>query len=354
MKRIDLETPALTVDIRAMRRNMKRMADVMASSPMKFYPHYKSHKCPAIAWLQLAAGADGITCSKLGEAEDLCDAGIPNIVLANQVVQPGKLPRLAAVAAKTRLTVCVDHAENVLALEKAMAARGGGILHVLVEFEVGQHRCGVDTFEEFLALAKLIEAQPHLSFEGIQAYAGHMSHEADAEKRREEILRIEDVVVRLKSYCEENGLQVAEICGGSTGFAKDKPLDTVYTQAQYGSYLFMDASFLPLGLDFEQALFVDTTVLSVGPDRAVVDCGTKTMTMDQDPPRILELPGAKLIFNEEHTMILSGSTGLKIGDRLRYIPGHCCTTINIFDEMAVLDGDDVVDVWKIASRGKAQ
>lgn len=354
MKIGNLETPALLVDKQAMERNMAKMDAILAGTSMKLHPHYKSHKCPAIAKLQLAQGAKGITCAKLGEALDLQAAGIANIVIANQVVQAEKLPKLAALAQKCRLTVCVDHTQNILDLEQAMAQAGQGKLHLLVEYDVGMNRCGVSTHEEFLALAKLIQAQPHLIFEGIQAYAGQLSHEEDAEKRFADVQRIEADVAALKAFCEKNGLKIAEICGGSTGFAHEKPKNTVYTQVQFGSYLFLDRSFRPLELQFEQALFVVTTVLSVKPDRVVVDCGVKTMTMDQYPPYFPAFPDAQLSFSEEHTTLLVENTGLKPGDKLQYVPGHCCTTINTFDRMYAIDGEDVVDCWEITSRGKAQ
>ena len=158
----------------------------------------------------------------------------------------------------------------------------------------------------------------------------------------------------LKAFCEQNGVKVAKICGGSTGFAHEKPKNTVYTQVQFGSYLFLDRSFLPLELQFEQALFVETTVLSVKPDRVVVDCGVKTMTMDQYPPYFPAFPEAQLSFSEEHTTLLVENAALKPGDKLRYVPGHCCTTINIFDRMYAIEGEEVVDCWQVTSRGKAQ
>ena len=348
-----LLTPALVIDREAMERNIAKMNGILEGTSMKLYPHYKSHKCPAIAHLQMARGAQGITCAKLGEALDLADAGIPNIVIANQIVQKEKLPVLAALASRCRLTVCVDHARNVLDLEAAMAEVGGR-LHLLVEYDVGMGRCGVSTREEFLALAQLIAQQPHLVFEGIQAYAGQLSHEEDAEKRFADVQRIEAEVAGLKAFCEENGVAVPEICGGSTGFAHEKPKRTVYTQVQFGSYLFLDRAFQPLELSFEQALFVQTTVLSVKADRVVVDCGVKTMAMDQYPPYFPAFPGAQLRFSEEHTTILVSDHGLQPGDKLLYVPGHCCTTINTFDKVYVAEKGVVTDCWDITSRGKAQ
>jgi D-serine deaminase-like pyridoxal phosphate-dependent protein len=144
MKVSQIETPALILEKRVLEENMARMDALLADSPMRLYPHYKSHKCPRIAQLQLQRGAAGITCAKLSEAEDLADAGVPTIVIANQVVQPEKLGRLAVLAGKCRLTVCADSDENILALERAMAV-SGGTLHVLVEYDVGMRRCGAET-----------------------------------------------------------------------------------------------------------------------------------------------------------------------------------------------------------------
>lgn len=349
----EIETPALILDRHALEKNLQEMDRLLERSPMTLYPHYKSNKCPRIAQMQMRRGAGGITCAKLSEAEDLADAGIPTIVIANQVVQAEKLPRLAALAGRCDLTVCVDDAENVLALEQAMAAASGR-LRVLVEYEVGMRRCGVETPEAFLSLARLIDAQPHLMFEGIQAYAGHLSHESDAARRKTELLDIEERVRKLKAFVEQNGLPVRNVCGGSTGTAADKPLDTAYTQLQAGSYLFMDATYETLDLRFQQALYLLMTVISVKEDRVMLDGGVKSLSMDQASPVFPSLLDAEIIFSEEHTTLLARDTGLKPGDKVRCIPGHCCTTMNIHDRIYLVDGDDVVDVWPITSRGKAQ
>ncbi len=348
-----IETPALIVEKTALEANLERMDALLAASPMTLYPHYKSHKCPRIARMQLRRGAGGITCAKLSEAEDLADAGVETIVLANQVVQAEKLPKLARLAGRCNLTVCADDADNVLALEHA-AAGADARVRVLVEYEVGMRRCGVESPEALLALARLIDAQPHLSFEGIQAYAGHLSHERDGGVRRSELAKVEALIWELKRYLEANGLPVRNICGGSTGFAAEKPADTAYTQLQTGSYLFMDQSYQALDLDFEQSLYVLATVVSVKADRVVLDVGVKSLSMDQDPPRCPAFPGAELLFSEEHLTLLASGTGLKPGDKVRCVPGHCCTTVNLFDRIHLVDGGQVLDVWPVVSRGKAQ
>ena len=353
MKIPEIETPAILIDKAAMERNMSRLEEMIQDTSLRLFPHYKSHKCVGIARLQMARGAGGITCAKLGEAEDLVEGGIPVVVIANQVVQPSKLKRLAELAGRAQVTVCADDADNVRALEAA-CARAGTRLHVLVEYEVGMRRCGVESHEEALALARLIAAQPHLDFAGIQAYAGQLSHERDAAKRKRELLAIEKDVAALKAFLEQNGVPVRDVCGGSTGTAADKPKNTVYTQLQTGSYLFMDSSYQELDLVFEQAMFIAATVVSVKPDRIVTDCGVKSLTMDQEPPRFADFPDAELSFSEEHTTAFVSGTGLKPGDKLLLIPGHCCTTNNCFAQLALVEDGAVAALWPVTSRGKAQ
>ena len=348
----DIETPATLLDKEAMERNIARMDALLAGTSMVLYPHYKSHKCPEIARMQMTHGAGGITCAKLGEAEDLIENGIPVVVIANQVVQPSKLKKLASLAKRADLTVCADAAENVRDLEAACAAEGSR-LGILIEYEVGMRRCGVDSYEEALSLAVFIRQQPHLVFSGIQAYAGHLAHETDALKRKREMLAIEKEVAALKVFLESLGVPVRHICGGSTGTAADKPKDTVYTQLQAGSYLFMDASYARLGLVFEQAMFVASSVISVKNDRVVTDCGVKSLAMDQVPPYFADHPGAALSFSEEHTSLFLKNSGYRIGDRLLMVPGHCCTTNNCFEKIVLIKNGTAEHVWPIVSRGKA-
>lgn len=348
-----LETPALLLDYGMMQQNMRVMAELIQGTGMRLYPHYKSHKCPQIALLQIEQGAAGITCAKLSEAEDLAQAGVQTIVIANQVVQEEKLAKLASLAKRCHLTVCVDSEENILALEEA-CARESALLHVLVEYDTGMHRCGAGSFEEVLSLAQCVAGQKHLRFHGIQAYAGHLSHEKDGSLRRAALGEIEERVALLRDFLREKELTVHHICGGSTGFVAEKPENTAYTQLQCGSYLFCDHSFEGMGIPFRQSLFVLTTVLSVKADRVVVDCGVKSLSMDQEPPYFPAFPEAELVFSEEHTTILTENSDLLPGDMLMMIPGHCCTTVNIFDRFHVMNGEEILHVWPITSRGKAQ
>ena len=348
----NVPTPAILLDKKIMEENSRKMEELIRGTSMVLYPHYKSHKCPELARWQMAHGAGGITCAKLGEAQDLVEAGIPVVVIANQIVQPEKLEKLALLAGKASMTVCADDPDNVLALEAA-CAKAGTRLNVLVEYEVGMQRCGAETHAEVLQLAQLIRRQKHLNFAGIQAYAGQLSHETEAARRKTEILRIEKDVAALKAFVEQHGIPVLHVCGGSTGTAADKPKDTVYTQLQAGSYLFMDASYERLGLVFRQARFILTTVVSVKKDRIVTDCGVKSLAMDQVTPRYAAFPDAALSFSEEHTTLFVEGAPLKGGDKLLAIPGHCCTTNNSFEKILLAESGEIIREMPVTSRGKA-
>lgn len=224
-----LETPALIVDLDVLERNQTRAMDLLRPLGVALRPHYKSHKCTAIAHMQLTGGAKGITCAKLSEAEDLIQSGVEDVLIANQVVEPAKLMRLGYLAGCCRLSVCVDTLENIRALESA-AATFGTTIHCLVEYEVGMRRCGVATPQEALALAEAILAAPHLSFLGIQAYAGQLSHAEDFARRSREAARIEGRLRELLTFLHENGVDVPEVSGASTGTVELRGADTVYTE----------------------------------------------------------------------------------------------------------------------------
>lgn len=349
----DLETPALVVDRNVMERNMDRMVELLKGKQPKLRPHYKSHKCPQISRIQMEKGAVGITCSKLSEAEDLAEAGIENILIANQVVQPSKIARMAQLAKRCTLTVCVDNAENIKAISRA-AADAESHVHCYVEFNIGMNRCGVETFDEFFTLAKLLEELPGVSYDGIQAYAGNLAHEYDAQKRERETEENEGHLRELIQYLEERDVHTKEVSGASTGTAYLKIDSSVYTELQAGSYIFMDRSYQRLDLNlFEQSLYVMATVISVHYDYFVIDAGVKSLCPDQDMPAIDGFEAAESKINEEH-MIFYGPHNFKPGDMVRVIPGHCCSTVNLYDDIYVAEGDRIVGKMKVTSRGKSR
>lgn len=352
MKLAQLETPALIADLDVMERNMAAMDKRLEGTPLKLRPHYKSHKCPAIAHMQMARGAKGITCAKLSEAETLVLSGIPDVLIANQVTVPSKISRLAYLASCCRMTVCVDDPENIRALEAACALEGS-LLHIYVEYDIGMKRCGARTKEEFLALTREVLACPHLSFDGIQAYAGNLAHEECFETRRDESAKVEEVLRELIGYLKDNGITVKEVSGISTGTIQFHDLkDTVYTEVQAGSYLFLDEAYEAVGAPFEHALFVLSTVISKPQGALITDAGLKSVSVDQRPPRFAGYEDCPVEMSEEHVGIYTDAAE-KVGDKLKLIPSHCCTTINLYDWLYLVRGNEVTDRIPIVGRGKS-
>lgn len=351
MRLENIETPALVLDIDAAEYNMKLMAEYLRNTGLLLRPHFKTSKCSYIAHKQIENGAKGITCAKVSEAEDLIFSGIEDILIANEIIEPSKIARVAYLAGCCKLTVCVDREDNIRQLQAAAAVQGTTI-YIYVEYDVYLRRCGVDTPEEFYALAKIVEECPNLVFEGIQAYAGHLSHEEDYDVRKEQAERIERRVAELKAYIEEKGLKVKEVSGISTGTIEFKGNGTVYTEAQTGSYIYMDSSYGALNLKFQPSLFVLNQVISKN-EYIVTDCGMKSVSVDQHPPKFKDYPDRPVKMSEEHARISSEGLDLEIGDKIMMIPSHCCTTMNLYDKLYIVRDGKVIDRVCITGRGKS-
>ncbi|MBQ2058227.1 MAG: DSD1 family PLP-dependent enzyme [Firmicutes bacterium] len=355
MKLTQLETPALVADEKTLIANMDAMSSLLEGTSLKLRPHYKSNKCARIAAMQMDRGAVGITCAKLSEAEDLCDSGIEDILIANQIADPSKMLKAALLAGKCRLTVCVDSASNARLLSKAASAAGTTI-HCYVEYDIGMRRCGVSTEEEFLELAKLTDSLPGLDFSGIQAYAGHVSHMAGSAERERETRANEAKLLSLNARLGEAGLSVGAISGGSTGTAVLKASGGVYTELQAGSYIFLDSTYGELeSLPFNNSLYVLATVISVRPGLAILDAGVKAIGMDQELPVILGMDGervnGRIAVNEEHLKLFEPSRELSEGETVMIIPGHCCSTVNLYDRIYLFDGGRVSGRLEVSARG---
>ena len=353
-----LATPALILDERALEANMDAMDALLAGSALRLRPHYKSHKCAALARRQIARGAAGMTCAKTEEAADLVDAGVEDVLIANEVVEPRKIRSAAELALDCRLTVCVDDGDNARALSAAAAAVGATI-HVLVEYEIGMRRCGVTEPEAYLALAKLVSSLPGLEYAGIQAYAGHVSHMVTEAERRTCTEENEKKLRALVDLLAKNGVPVRTISGGSTGTAAIKAKSGLYTELQAGSYLFSDATYRKLGLPFRNSLFLLTTVVSRREGLAVLDAGVKSLGVDQDDPVCLdgdgnEIRAARLEVNEEHLKLFSPDRDLAVGQRVWLIPGHCCSTVNLHERIYAFRDGKVTDRIPVTARGKSR
>ena len=350
MKIENIQTPALILDKKIFLDNIKAMNSLLEGSDLKLRPHYKSHKCDYIAHLQIENGAKGMTCAKLSEAIDLADSGIEDILIANQIVDAKKIRRLADLAGDCRLTVCVDGEDNIRILSRAAAAAGNTI-HCLVEYEIGMQRCGVSTKEDVLHLAKLIQNSENLVFDGLQAYAGHISHVEDAGER----LRLtEDNYKKIKetiAYLKDNNIPVNIVSGGSTGTSQIKVRDGIYNELQAGSYLFMDATYKNLNLPFKNSLFILSTVVSKKDGITVIDSGVKTCGVDQGMPELVGNEAELIVASEEHFQLHGLKKEINVGDKVRLIPGHCCSTVNLHDKIYLIDGEKVVDRIMITAKG---
>ena len=344
MKISNIETPALLLDIDLFNNNVNQMMERLRDKKVKLRPHFKTHKCTELSKILIAKGAKGITCSKLSEAEVLAEAGIQDILIANQIVDPVKIERLAKLSLKSKITVCVDNKENIEKLSQ-IASRNGVLLFCLIEFDLGMKRCGVDTFEEVLELAKLINASDNLKLEGIQAYAGHNTHVLDKQKREAAAAVLENKVAMLKSFLNDNGIRIKEISGGGTGTAYIDADSEVYTELQAGSFVYMDQEYIRVSPAYNCSLTVLSCVISVHGDRIVTDAGVKSCTIEQGLPTVKELPQASISLSEEHGTIKVKDHNYRLMDKITYIPTHCCTTINLYDKMYIVKGDEVLDVY---------
>ena len=367
--RADLPTPALVLDLDLFEANLSRMAALARKAGVGLRPHAKTHKSAEIARRQIAAGALGICCAKLGEAEALVAAepGLSGVLLTSPVVTPGGIARLVALAARAPgLMAVVDHPDAARAIGAA-AAKAGLRMPLLVDLDMGLHRTGVADRQGALALARLVAEHPGLSFAGVQAYAGHLQHIADHSARRELSLGALAEVAGTVAALREAGLAPAIVTGSGTGtFAIDVEAG-VFTELQCGSYLFMDVEYDAVGQEgggpqsFDPALFVEASVISVNaPAFVTVDAGLKAFATEGPKPRIVAgaPDGAEYFFmGDEHGAVLAMADDParpRLGGRVVMQVPHCDPTVNLYDCYCVVRGDTLVAIWPIEARGRSQ
>jgi D-serine deaminase-like pyridoxal phosphate-dependent protein len=355
---LDLDTPSLLVDLDILENNIAKMAEFISGVPCSLRAHSKTHKCPTIAHKQIAAGAIGICCQKLGEAEVMAHHGIKDILITNQIVGRTKITRLIKLLSiADDVTVAVDSHKNVEGLATALEASGDR-LGVLLEIEVGMGRCGVAPGEPAVELAKLIERSPNLEFKGLMGYEGHCMNVIDSEERRKLTHDANSRLLQARDDIEAIGIEVGIISAGGTGTYNITGRFPEITEIEAGSYIFMDTTYRQVLKDFDQSLSVLATVISKPADnRIVLDSGVKTLVGDIGIPAIQGLrPALKCKLNEEHSLWFYEGTmdDIGVGDKVRVLPGHCCSTVNMHDYYYVLQGDRVVDVWEISAARRAQ
>ena len=354
----EIDTPALLLDLDIMEQNIDRMAGAFRGVTAELRPHAKTHKTPIIAHKQLAAGAIGITCAKVGEAEVMVEGGIRDILIANQVVGARKIARLVSLARHADLIVAVDDPQNVEELSQA-AQVAGASLRVLVEVDVGMRRCGVPPGEPTLTLARQVEKAPGLTFTGLMGYEGHLVFVPSLEERVHRVHTDMQALIDTVSFLESHGLPVNIVSAGGTGTAMITGRLPRITEIQAGSYVFMDGRYKTIeGVDFDCALTLLTTVISRPlPERIIIDAGMKTLTHEFGLPRFKEREDLELVgLSEEHgtVKLKDPSVSLKPGDKLEIVPSHGDTTLNIHDCYYGLRNGRVAAIWPIAARGKSR
>jgi D-serine deaminase-like pyridoxal phosphate-dependent protein len=323
--------------------------------PVRVRAHAKTHKCAEIAKRQLEYGAVGVCCQKVAEAEALVEGGITDVLVSNEVVGAPKIARLAALSQRAHIGVCVDHPDNLAALEAS-----GAKLDVYIELEVGMRRCGIAPGEPALALARTISKSKTLRFAGLQAYHGRAQHMRTMEERHAAIEAAAQHVFEMKRLLQKAGIPCPIVTGAGSGTYMLEVEAGAWDEIQPGSYIFMDVDYAknewaaPLPR-FEHALFVLATVMSrPAADRAIVDAGLKASSVDSGLPLVWRREGLTYRgASDEHGVIeiAAGAQAPALGDKLYLVPGHCDPTVNLYDWYVCVRNGRVETVWSVTARG---
>jgi D-serine deaminase-like pyridoxal phosphate-dependent protein len=347
----ELATPALVLDIDAAQRNIDRMAGALRDlGRAAIRPHYKTHKSTELARRQLAAGAAGLSAATAWEAAVLAGAGMDDIFVVNTVSHPAKLAVLAELARERRILVAVDEMPNAAALSEA-AARAGSVLGVLVEVDTGMDRCGVDTPEAALELARCVAGLPGLSFEGITGYEGHCSLTLDDELRRQRQREAMAFFTGVADLLESRGAGCPIRSAGGVATWQWTAAHPGITEIQAGTYVVMDNYHCRMAPGFEHSLTVQASVISRQSGKVIVDAGSKSVAGPADVT-IAGHGHRPFRFDEEHGIFAApDGSPLRVGDSVALVPGYSPTTVNWYDAYHVVRDDIVVDVWPVIPRG---
>ena len=365
MDEADIQTPCLVLDLDALERNIIKMGQFAKDKNLRHRVHGKMHKSVDVALLQEKLGGScGVCCQKVSEAEAFVRGGIKDVLVSNQVRDPAKIDRLARLPKLgARAICCVDDLANIADLSVA-AVKHGTQIECLVEIDCGAGRCGVQSTEDVVAIATAINAAEGLKFAGLQAYQGAMQHLDDYQERKAKIeiavAMVAEAVAALKSV----GLECDIVGGGGTGSYYFEGESGVYNELQCGSYAFMDADYgrildrdgkrIDQG-EWQNALFLLTSVMShAKADKAICDAGLKAQSVDSGLPVIFGRTDVEYVkCSDEHGVIADPDGVLKVGDKLKLVPGHCDPTCNVHDWYVGVRNGKVEALWPITARGKA-
>ena len=349
----DIQTPALVVDLDALEYNINMLAGIIKTHghAVALRPHVKAHKSVEIARLQIRAGAIGVCCQTVGEAEAMAEGGITDILLSNEIVGSAKAVRLATLAKGRKVSVCVDHAQQVDDLSAA-AIDQSVILFVLVEIDVGTARCGVTPGAAAVELAQYVADSPGLRFAGLQAYHGGAQHLRKPSERTAVIARASALTEATVKELQDAGLSCGVVTGGGTGTFTNELTSGVYTELQCGSYVLMDSDYQKNESEttFQNSLFVLATIISAPiTGRAVCDAGMKALSVDSGLPELYAVPNANYqSASDEHGTLQTHGADLALGSKILLIPGHCDPTVNMHDWLVPIRNGEAQTPWRVA------
>ncbi|MGI8475738.1 MAG: alanine racemase [Thermomicrobiales bacterium] len=356
-----LDTPCMVVDETVMQRNIDEMQAMANSFGVKLRPHIKTHKTPQIALRQIAAGAVGITCAKLGEAEAMVDGGIEDVLLAYPTMGEIKIRRLLALMERARVIVAVDSREAALELSAAMA-RADRRLDVYIEVDTGQHRSGVMMGAETVRFGLDVARMPGLRLIGVFSHEGHANTQPP-ETITDVAIEAGKALVETAEELRRQGVEITVVSVGSTPAAAITPSVPGVTEVRPGTYVFKGTTAFRYGVFGPErcaARVLATVVSHAADDRCIVDAGAKTLALDKSMGHpghgcIVGHPDSVIhALSEEHgwVAIAPNDPGFRIGERVEIIPNHICPSINLMDELFVIRDGKLIDTWAVAARGK--
>jgi D-serine deaminase-like pyridoxal phosphate-dependent protein len=364
--RADLNTPVLVLDRGALDRNIAAMAELAARHGVGLRPHAKTHKSVDIALRQIGAGALGVCCAKIGEAEVLCDGGITGILITSPVAAPRAIERLAALAARAvGLMAVVDHPAVARRIDAALAT-AGTTLDVIIDIDPGIARTGVASAEAAVALAETIAGLPNLNGRGVQFYCGSQQHIENYAERRAAIVERTGYLKSVVAALTEAGFKPDIVTGSGTGTHRIDLDLGVFTELQAGSYVFMDKQYLDCDLTgdgstpFETALGVDARVVSANHSGLVtIDAGFKSLSTDGGVAVVRRGAPETAFFafmGDEHAALIAPGIGEQLipGDPVTLTVPHCDPTVNLYDHYHVVEGDTLIAIWPVSARGRAR
>ena len=345
-----LDTPTLLLDLDSVDKNLAQMNATRGNKRVRI--HFKSLKCAGLAKYLVQKGFPHFLCAKLNEAEVLAEHGVTDILIANQIVGDSKIERLANLAQRSNVVVCVDCPKQVEDFAR-LGKKHGVVFQLMVEIDIGMTRCGVLPGTPALDLARLINSQANTKFAGIQAYDGHLQlaplDESKEGKIRDGIRQVAETVKILR----QAGIEPENISGSGTGTYTYAVADPVYKEIQPGSFLLMDSAYVKVRPEFQPSLTLLTTVISTTKGRYILDAGSKAISKDFNLPVVKDHPEENLVkISEEHARVEIQNEGPIVGDKRLLITGHCCATMNLHRSVVAHRGGIVESVWPIEASGR--